>query len=126
MKRVETVRSAWIAYVRVSTAEQADRELSLPAQQRAIQTYVASRGALVTREYVEAGYSGTNPNRPEFRRMLEDVFRPGSDVATIVVHHTSRFTPGRTIGRDGPRNIEAEHPIPRKPKAVAKAEVARV
>jgi hypothetical protein len=31
--------------------------------------------------------------------MLEDVFRPGSDVGTVVVHHTSRFTRNATEAR---------------------------
>jgi DNA invertase Pin-like site-specific DNA recombinase len=92
-------RSAWVSYLRVSTPEQADRELSLPAQRRAVEDFAARHGATIAREYVEAGCSGANPHRPVFRRMLEDVLRPGSDVATIVVHHTSRFTRNSTEAR---------------------------
>jgi site-specific DNA recombinase len=76
----------------VSTPEQAERDLSLPAQRHAVADYAAAHGAMVAREYVEEGYSGTNPRRPAFRRMLEDALRPNSDVAVIVVHHSSRFT----------------------------------
>jgi len=85
-------RSEWIAYLRVSTPEQAERDLSLPAQRRAVEAYAATHGASIVREFVEEGHSGTDPNRPAFRRMLEDAIRPGSDVAAIVVHHSSRFT----------------------------------
>lgn len=92
-------RTAWVSYLRVSTPGQADRELSLPAQRSAIEQYARQRGATIIREYVEPGASGTNPHRPEFRRMLEDTFRPGSDVHTIVVHHTSRFTRDATEAR---------------------------
>lgn len=92
-------RNAWVSYLRVSTPEQADRELSLPAQRRAVEDFVVRHGAAIAREYVEAGCSGANPHRPVFRRMLEDVLKPGSDVATIVVHHTSRFTRNSTEAR---------------------------
>ncbi len=84
-------RSAWVAYLRVSTPEQAERDLSLPAQRHAIEMYAQAHGATVAREFVEEGYSGTDEHRPAFRRMLEDAMRPGSDVGTIVVHHSSRF-----------------------------------
>ncbi|GAC1520777.1 MAG: site-specific DNA recombinase SpoIVCA [Polyangiales bacterium] len=85
-------RSAWVSYLRVSTPEQAERDLSLPAQRRAIAVYASARGATIAREFVEEGHSGSDPRRPAFRRMLEDALRPGSDVAVIVVHHSSRFT----------------------------------
>ncbi len=85
-------RTAWVAYLRVSTPEQAERDLSLPAQRHAIQSYAKAHGATIAREFVEEGHSGTDPHRPAFRRMLEDALRPGSDVAVIVVHHSSRFT----------------------------------
>lgn len=92
-------RCAWVSYLRVSTPEQADRELSLPAQRHAVEQFAARHSATIAREYVEAGCSGANPHRPVFRRMLEDVLRPGSDVATIVVHHSSRFTRNSTEAR---------------------------
>ena len=97
--RAGAERIAWVSYLRVSTPDQADRELSLPAQRRAVEEFATRHHAHITREYVEAGCSGANPHRPVFRRMLEDVLRPGSDVATIVVHHTSRFTPNSTEAR---------------------------
>jgi site-specific DNA recombinase len=85
-------RITWVSYLRVSTAEQAERDLSLPAQRHAIDAYARAHGATIAREFVEEGHSGTDPHRPAFRRMLEDALRPGSDVAVIVVHHSSRFT----------------------------------
>ena len=92
-------RNAWVSYLRVSTPEQAERELSLPAQRDAVQTFAKRHNACITSEYVEPGSSGKNPHRPAFRRMLEDVFAPNSDVGTIVVHHTSRFTRDATQAR---------------------------
>lgn len=62
-RSIETLRSAWISYLRVSTAEQADRELSISAQRRAAQEHAARHGASILREYVEAGASGMNSHR---------------------------------------------------------------
>jgi DNA invertase Pin-like site-specific DNA recombinase len=97
--RARSERTSWVSYLRVSTSEQADRELSLPAQRHAVEDYANRHGVTIAREYLEAGCSGSHPHRPAFRRMLEDVFRPGSDVAAIVVNHTSRFTRDATEAR---------------------------
>lgn len=65
---VRTVRSEWISYLRVSTHEQAEKDLSLPAQRHAVEEYAARHGVQIAREYVEAGCSGTNSNRKAFRK----------------------------------------------------------
>lgn len=57
-------RTKWVSYERVSTAEQADRELSLLAQHQAIVEFATRHGAIIERDYVEAGASGTDPQRP--------------------------------------------------------------
>jgi len=85
-------RDVWVSYLRVSTPEQAAKDLSLPAQREAVEEYARRNGHVITREYLESGCSGTDINRRAFRQMLEDVLKPGSDIGTIVVHHTSRFT----------------------------------
>lgn len=51
------------------------------------------------REYLEEGCSGTTTNRKAFRQIVEDIFRRGSDIGTIVVHHASRFTRNATEAR---------------------------
>ena len=88
--RVERSTNA-VAYVRVSTQEQADKELSLPAQLAAIRRYAQERGFTIVREYVERGITATDDNRPEFQQMRNDVLLPSSTVSTIFVTHTSRF-----------------------------------
>ena len=95
----DSARCEWISYLRVSTHEQAERDLSLPAQRHAVEEYAARHGVKIAREYVEAGCSGTSANRKAFRKMLEDVLRPNSTVGTVVVHHTSRFTRDSTEAR---------------------------
>ena len=81
-----------MSYLRVSTPTQADHALSIPGQRRAIAMYAAQHGQVIAREYVEAGRSARSLNRKAFREMLEDVFQPGSDIAVILVHQTSRFS----------------------------------
>ncbi|ADO70214.1 recombinase family protein [Stigmatella aurantiaca] len=92
-------RTEWVAYVRVSTAEQAERELSLPAQQKAIREFAVRHGATIAQEYIEAGASGTDRRRPVLQRLLGDALKPTSTISTIVVHHTSRFTRDATHAR---------------------------
>lgn len=92
-------RTTWVSYLRVSTPGQAERELSLPAQRAAITEFAARRAVTIVREYADAGASGIDPRRREFRRMLEDIYAPGSDIKTIIVHHTSRFTRDATEAR---------------------------
>ncbi len=80
-----------LLYARVSTVEQAERELSLPAQIDALRRYCAQRGYEVAAEYVEPGASGTDDNRKVFKSMLEAALAPSADVQAILVLHTSRF-----------------------------------
>ncbi len=80
-----------VLYARVSTAEQAEKDLSLPAQLSAMREYCDQRGLRVVDEFIEAGASGTDDNRPEFRKMLESVLAPSSKVALVLVYQTSRF-----------------------------------
>ncbi|MDP1917100.1 MAG: recombinase family protein [Myxococcales bacterium] len=92
-------RRTWVAYARVSTTEQAEKDLSLPAQCKAIGEFAARHGASIEQEYIEAGASGTDANRPVFNRLLGDALKPTSAISTIVVHHTSRFTRDSTHAR---------------------------
>lgn len=88
-----------VAYARVSTPEQAERDLSLPAQISAIRRYAQDHGLLLVGEYVERGISATDDVRPEFRRMLQDIFSPSSEVGSIIVTHGSRFMRNATKAR---------------------------
>jgi DNA invertase Pin-like site-specific DNA recombinase len=78
-------------YARVSTEEQAEKGLSLPAQIEELRRYCRERGIAIFREYIEPGVSGTDDNRREFRRMIKDALEPSSKVDAILVLTTSRF-----------------------------------
>ena len=88
-----------VGYARVSTPEQAEKDLSLPAQMASIRCYARDRDLELVGEFVERGISGTDDNRPEFRRMLEEIYRPSSEVGTIIVTHGSRFMRNATMAR---------------------------
>src|SRR5260221_5841272 len=80
-----------VAYARVSTLEQAERDLSLPAQLDAIRRYAREGSLNLVGEFVERGVTGTDDNRPQFQRMLGEIMKPGATIGAIVVIHTSRF-----------------------------------
>src|SRR5262249_53588774 len=74
-------------YVRVSTDEQAQEGLSLPAQIEAIRRYAAGRGWMIAPEHVDV-MSGRRTDRPQYRAMLAEVERlraAGKPVAVAVV-----------------------------------------
>jgi hypothetical protein len=58
-------------YLRVSTARQAEHDVSIPDQRRQGEAYCVSRGYQLIETYVEPGASATNDRRPEFQRMIE-------------------------------------------------------
>jgi DNA invertase Pin-like site-specific DNA recombinase len=94
-----SARTTWVSYLRVSTAGQVEHDLSLPAQRDAIDGYARRAGHVIAREYLEEGRSGRGTNRAVFREMIAEVLRPSSEVAAIVVHHTSRFSRDATEAR---------------------------
>src|SRR5882762_6829404 len=77
-------------YLRVSTARQAEHDVSIPDQMRQGEAYCTSRGYRLVETYVEPGASATNDRRPEFQRMIE------SDVSP-------RCAPNRTSTEAAPR-----------------------
>ena len=80
-----------VLYTRVSTAEQAEQDLSLPSQLRTLERHARKRDREVVERYVEPGASGRDDQRLVFRRMMRDVLAPSAEVDAILVVHTSRF-----------------------------------
>lgn len=80
---------AAIAYVRVSTNDQAEHGVSLEAQSARIKQYCELNGITLTAEYVDAGLSGKRAdNRPELQAALEHVCKVGG---ILVVYSLSRL-----------------------------------
>src|SRR3984893_1056116 len=78
-------------YLRVSTARQAEHDVSIPDQKRQGEAYCGSGGYRVVETYVEAGASATNDRRPEFQRMIEAATSKPAPFDIVVVHSFSRF-----------------------------------
>ena len=78
-------------YLRVSTARQAEHDVSIPDQKRQGQAYCQSRGYQLVETFVEPGASATNDRRPEFQRMIEAGTSKPAPFDVVVVHSFSRF-----------------------------------
>jgi site-specific DNA recombinase len=70
-------------YARVSTQQQAEKELSISAQLRAMQGYLHDEGLEIVREYVDRARSGRTSNRPAFNQMLEDLAHSNIDFICV-------------------------------------------
>ena len=80
-------------YCRLSSDDGNEGDSNSIINQKAIlQKYASDKGFSNTQFYVDDGYSGTNFNRPDFQRMMEDV--SAGLIATIIVKDMSR------LGRD--------------------------
>ena len=78
-------------YLRVSTARQAEHDVSIPDQKRQGEAYCRSRGFQLAETYVEPGASATNDRRPEFQRMIEAGTSKPAPFDVVIVHSFSRF-----------------------------------
>src|SRR5580693_3339351 len=58
-------------YARVSTARQADNDISIPDQLAQARRFCEGRGWIVTREFIDAGASARDDKRPELQRMMD-------------------------------------------------------
>ena len=77
-----------IAYIRVSTMEQATEGVSLEAQQARIAAWCESNGYKLAEVCIDAGLSGSRmDNRPELQRAL-DAIKKGN---ALVVYSLSRL-----------------------------------
>lgn len=78
-------------YLRVSTARQAEHDVSIPDQKRQGEAYCESRGLQLVETFIEPGASATNDRRPEFQRMIESGTSKPAPFDVVVVHSFSRF-----------------------------------
>jgi site-specific DNA recombinase len=80
-----------LAYARVSTKEQAEKGLSIPAQLKAIREYASSHGFRILEEFVDKGESAKTSDRPEFRKMIKRCQKEKS-IDAVIVHKIDRFS----------------------------------
>lgn len=78
-------------YARVSTARQAEMDLSIPDQVRQIREWCTGQGHSVAVEYIEPGASATDDRRQAFQQMISEACADPAPFDAIVVHSLSRF-----------------------------------
>src|SRR3546814_7936480 len=78
-------------YLRVSTARQAEHDVSIPAQRKQGEAYCAARGYQLVAIFVEPGNTATNDRRPAFQRMIEAGPSKPAPFDVVLVHSFSRF-----------------------------------
>ena len=79
-------------YCRLSKDDNTGDSSSIISQQQMLEKYVRDNGWTVYECYIDDGYSGTNFNRPDFNRMIEDI--EAEKINMVVVKDLSR------LGRD--------------------------
>jgi site-specific DNA recombinase len=86
-------------YVRVSTARQAEGELSIPDQIKQGQDFCSARGLSLVETFIEPGASATDDKRPEFQRMADAATSAGGPFDVILVHYMDslRTIPQRVL-----------------------------
>ena len=60
-------------YIRVSTDAQAEEGYSIDAQKEQLTAYCVAKGWKNYELYIDGGWSGSNIDRPEMQRMIEDI-----------------------------------------------------
>ncbi len=78
-------------YLRVSTARQAEHDVSIPDQRKQGEAYCTARGYQLVETFVDAGASATNDRRPEFQNLIEAGTAKPAPFEVVVVHSFSRF-----------------------------------
>ena len=70
-------------YVRVSTVEQAEEGYSIGAQTDRLIAYCKARDWIIYDTYIDAGYSGSNTDRPGLKQMIHDIKNKKIDLVLV-------------------------------------------
>ena len=77
-------------YIRVSTEAQAEEGYSIDAQKERLSAYCVSKGIRNYEFYIDGGYSGSNLNRPEITRLIEDA--KAGKIQCVLVYKLDRLS----------------------------------
>lgn len=95
-KRFENGGEARTAlYARVSSDRQAERDLSIPAQLKALRQYADKHGWKVVEQFIDEAESARTADRPEFQRMMGLSKQKEPPFTVILVWKLSRFARNR-------------------------------
>jgi site-specific DNA recombinase len=82
-------------YARVSSEKQAEKDLSIAAQLKALRRYALDRDWEVYREFVDEAESARTANRPAFKDMISLAKQHRKPFDAILVWKLSRFARNR-------------------------------
>ncbi len=77
-------------YARVSTEAQAEEGYSIDAQKKLLEAYCVSREIADYRFYIDAGYSGSNLDRPAIKELLSDILK--GKISAVAVYKLDRLS----------------------------------
>lgn len=77
-------------YIRVSTDSQAEEGYSIEAQKEQLSAYCVSKGIKKYEFYIDGGWSGSNIERPQMQRLIEDV--NADKVSHVIVYKLDRLS----------------------------------
>ncbi len=84
-----------VLYARVSSEKQAEKDLSIPAQLKALRKHAESKGYDVVRDYVDEAESARTAHRPAFQEMIAASKNRIKQFDVILVWKLSRFARNR-------------------------------
>src|SRR3990167_1731485 len=82
-------------YLRVSSEKQAEKDLSIPSQRKALQKYAAEKGWIIVQEFVDEAQSARSAKRPAFQEMISLAKKKPPPFNVILVWKLSRFARSR-------------------------------
>lgn len=77
-------------YIRVSTDAQREEGYSIDAQKEMLSAYCVSKGIKNYDYYIDGGFSGSNIDRPELKRLIDDVAK--GKISTVLVYKLDRLS----------------------------------
>ena len=77
-------------YIRVSTDAQFEEGYSVEAQREMLEGYCVAKGIPSREFYIDGGFSGSNIDRPEMRRLIEEA-KAGQVSQVVVVYKLDRL-----------------------------------
>ena len=84
-----------VLYARVSSDKQAEKDLSIPAQLKALRKYALAREWVIVKEFVDEAESARTDDRPDFQEMIARAKGKAADFNAIIVWKLNRFARNR-------------------------------
>ena len=84
-----------VLYARVSSEQQAERDLSIPTQLKTLREYALKRNWTIVQEYIDEAQSARTADRPAFQEMIATAKQKQSPFQAILVWKLNRFARNR-------------------------------